>query len=99
MDYLTRDGVTGELLERSVRYAIERTRNERKLRRRTCELGERVVVNTRDMTVEERARRRIQFQADLLDAVGQAVIALGLDGTIVDANAAAESEVRPRVVT
>jgi len=41
-----------------------------------------VVVNIRDVTEQRLARERLRFQADLLDAVGQAIIATDLDGKI-----------------
>jgi PAS domain-containing protein len=39
-----------------------------------------IVVNWRDLTERRRAEKRIRFQACLLDAVGQAIIATDLEG-------------------
>jgi len=41
-----------------------------------------IVVNVRDMTEQRAAERRLRFQADLLDAVGQAIVATDLEGRI-----------------
>jgi DNA-binding response OmpR family regulator len=60
-DYLDKSEITGPLFERTIRYALERAR----------------------------AERRIRFQAALLDAVGQAVVATDPDGTIQYWNEAA----------
>lgn len=49
-----------------------------------------VVVTLRDVTESHRAAERIHFQARLLDAVGQAVIATDLDGRVTYWNRAAE---------
>jgi len=50
----------------------------------------RMVGGARDITERQNAQERIQFQASLLEAVGQAAIATDEDGRIVYWNAAAE---------
>ena len=49
-----------------------------------------VMVHTEDVTEERRAEERLRFQAQLLGAVGEAVIALDPDGKVVYWNRAAE---------
>jgi two-component system, cell cycle sensor histidine kinase and response regulator CckA len=49
-----------------------------------------VVVNTRDVTDRVAAERQVQFQAQLLDAVDQAIIATDLDGRVLYWNRFAE---------
>src|SRR5918998_291368 len=48
------------------------------------------MTNTRDITERKRAEKQIRFQRRLLDAVGQAIIATDLQGTIIYWNRAAE---------
>jgi PAS domain-containing protein len=48
------------------------------------------VVSTRDVTDRVRAEEEVRFQARLLDAVGQAVIATDRGGKVVYWNKAAE---------
>ena len=50
-----------------------------------------VVINSRDVTDRRTAERQIRFQAHLLDAVGQAVIATDPDGRVRYMNVAAEA--------
>ena len=68
MDYLDKQEINGPLFERTLRYALERARSERRIR-------------------ETEAQYR--FQATLLDAVGQAVVATDPDGVISYWNEAA----------
>jgi two-component system, cell cycle sensor histidine kinase and response regulator CckA len=49
-----------------------------------------VVVNTRDVTDRVAAERQVRFQAQLLDAVDQAIIATDLDGRVLYWNRCAE---------
>ena len=49
-----------------------------------------VVVNSRDVTEQKQAKERLRLQARLLDAVGEAVIALDMDQKVVYWNRAAE---------
>jgi PAS domain S-box-containing protein len=49
-----------------------------------------IVVVFRDITERKRAEEEIRFQAHLLDAVDQAVIATNLDGTVIFWNSFAE---------
>lgn len=49
-----------------------------------------VVVESRDVTARREAQDRIQFQAQILDLVGQAVVATETDGRITYWNKAAE---------
>lgn len=49
-----------------------------------------MVASVRDVTNRREAESRIRFQANLLDAVGEAVIATDVDGTITYWNSAAE---------
>lgn len=49
-----------------------------------------VIVNTRDITERVEAERQVRFQAQLLDAVHQAIIATDLDGRILYWNRFAE---------
>jgi two-component system, cell cycle sensor histidine kinase and response regulator CckA len=49
-----------------------------------------IVVHARDVTAEMEIRDRLRFQADLLSAVGESVIATDPDGTITYWNPAAE---------
>jgi len=49
-----------------------------------------VVVTSRDATGRVRAHERLRFQAQLLEAVGEAVVALDADGGVVYWNRAAE---------
>lgn len=65
-DYLVKGALTFTLLDRVIRYAVERKR------------------------VEFETQRRLRFQAELLDAVGQAVIATDLDSRVLYCNQAAE---------
>jgi PAS domain S-box-containing protein len=48
------------------------------------------VMVTRDLTEEKRAGERVRFQAHLLDAVGQAVVAIDMQGKITYWNRGAE---------
>jgi PAS domain-containing protein len=48
------------------------------------------VTNTGDITERKSAEEQINFQARLLDAVGQAIIATNPQGTIIYWNRAAE---------
>jgi len=50
-----------------------------------------VVVHSRDITDETSNREKIRFQADLLSAVGQAVIATDMEGIVLYWNPAAEA--------
>lgn len=52
---------------------------------------EAIVVNYRDVTTRREADERIQFQANLLNTVGQAVIATDMDGRILYWNRFAET--------
>jgi PAS domain S-box-containing protein len=49
-----------------------------------------VVESFRDVTAAREAQARLRFQADLLEAVGQAVIATDVEGVVLFWNAAAE---------
>jgi diguanylate cyclase (GGDEF)-like protein/PAS domain S-box-containing protein len=49
-----------------------------------------VVVTSRDVTERKQAEEKLRFQARLLDAVGEAVIALDMEGRILYWNRAAE---------
>ncbi len=49
-----------------------------------------IVVNSRDITKRREAEERVRFQVELLDAVGQAVIATDLEGSVTYMNRAAE---------
>jgi PAS domain S-box-containing protein len=69
-DYLVKGELTPALLERSLRYAVERKRAQ-------------------DALLQSEERRL--FQNQLLDAVGQAVIATDVDGSITYWNRSAES--------
>ena len=62
-DFLSKAELSGKLLLRSVRYAVERS---------------------------QRHQERVQFQADVLDAVGQAIIVTDVDGRVIYWNRAAE---------
>ncbi len=73
-DYLIKSETTAPLLERSIRYAIERSRIER----------------LRADSERRRTEEALGFQAHLLDAVQQAVVATDLKGTITYWNPYAE---------
>ncbi|MDQ3626439.1 MAG: PAS domain S-box protein, partial [Verrucomicrobiota bacterium] len=49
-----------------------------------------IVVHSRDVTARRESEARIRFQAQLLDTVGEAVIAVDLDGTVLFWNRFAE---------
>ena len=49
-----------------------------------------IVVNARDVTERKKVEERLRFQADLLGAVGQAVIFINVDGKVLYWNRCAE---------
>src|SRR5438552_13534241 len=67
MDYLVKGQVNAPLLERSIRYSIERKRTEEKLREAREELEERVKERTADLTrANEELKRSDQLKDEFL---------------------------------
>jgi signal transduction histidine kinase len=79
-DYLIKDQITPEHLDRSIRYAIERKRAEESLRRSEAQLK---CLSSQLLTVQETERKRVALE--LHDSLGQILSAVkfGVESTLV----------------
>jgi PAS domain S-box-containing protein len=91
-DYLVKDSLNKELLERSIRYAIERKGTERDLRKARDELEIRVLERTADLAAatqalsesEERNRMLVESALDI-------IYSISANGTMLGVNPAFET--------
>jgi len=91
-DYLVKSALNKDLLERSIRYSIERKRTERDLRKARDELEKRVLERTRDLEAatlalsESEERNRI-----LVESALDIIYSISASGNILGANPAFET--------
>jgi signal transduction histidine kinase len=80
-DYLVKAHMTGPLLERAIRYALERARNRDRLIQSELELRK---LSAQLLTVQERERKRLA--QELHDGIGQSLAAIkyGVEQTRVE---------------
>lgn len=90
-DHLCRDSIDGRLLARSIRYAIERKRNEVAMRVLNAELEQRDTERASELASAraELEHRRSEVQ-DVLDAMSTLASKLAPDGRILLANRTAQ---------
>jgi len=95
-DYLVKAQMTGPLLERSIRHALERARNRDKLIQSELELRK---LSTQLLTVQETERKRLA--QDLHDSIGQSLAAIkfGVEQTLADMEDCLKTASRRRLQT
>jgi PAS domain S-box-containing protein len=98
-DYLTKGQIDAALLERSIRYAVERQRDREALRQARDDLERRVQERTAELEranaalrqSEEQSRRLLQVHEAVTSNMGEGLYAIDTQGLVTYMNPAAEN--------
>src|SRR5438309_5415675 len=82
-DYLTKGEANARVLERSIRYAVQRKRGEEEIRRLNAELEKRVQERTAQLEDLRESREHIRL---LLESTAEAIYGVDLHGNCTFCN-------------